>query len=111
MKLNLEISDNIHSIEQGLKQSSLNSTLNSINNTASEELTKGMLGYVSKHTLTNFKNPKDLEKNVLEHRNSSDLEINSYNTTNNNSTSEIKMSLTNENEIKKKIIEIPLLQA
>ncbi|QOY41585.1 Uncharacterized protein cpbgf_5001520 [Cryptosporidium parvum] len=107
----IKISGNIHTIEQGLKQSSLNSTLNSINNTASEELTKGMLGYVSKHTLTNFKNPKDLEKNVLEHRNSSDLEINSYNTTNNNSTSEIKMSLTNENEIKKKIIEIPLLQA
>ncbi|TRY51678.1 Uncharacterized protein CTYZ_00003316 [Cryptosporidium tyzzeri] len=98
----IKISGNIHSTEQGLKQSSLNSTLNSINITASEELTKGMLGYVTKHTLINFKNPKDLEKNVLEHRNSSDLEIKSFNTTNNNTTSEIKMNLTNENEIKKK---------
>ncbi|POM84735.1 hypothetical protein CmeUKMEL1_13880 [Cryptosporidium meleagridis] len=109
-KLNLEISENIHTIEQQLKESTLNSTLNSINTTASEELSKGMLGYANKHRLDNFKNPKELE-NVLEYRNSSDLEINSDNATENNSTSEIKMSLANENEIKKKTIELPLFHA
>ncbi|KAK9172535.1 Uncharacterized protein cmbei_5001520 [Cryptosporidium meleagridis] len=105
-----KISENIHTIEQQLKESTLNSTLNSINTTASEELSKGMLGYANKHRLDNFKNPKELE-NVLEYRNSSDLEINSDNATENNSTSEIKMSLANENEIKKKTIELPLFHA
>ncbi|KAH8583930.1 uncharacterized protein ELE39_002688 [Cryptosporidium sp. chipmunk genotype I] len=87
MMLNLEIAGNIHKLEQGLKQHNLNNTLNSINNAISADLVKGMLGYVSKHTLTDFKTPKNLEKNVLEYRNNSDLEIDSKNSTEKNSTS------------------------
>lgn len=51
-----------------------------------------MLGYVSKHTLTDFKSPKNTVNNVSESRNSTDLKIDSKNTTENNDVNDFQTS-------------------
>ncbi|OII75318.1 uncharacterized protein cubi_01839 [Cryptosporidium ubiquitum] len=88
----IEIAGKINKLEEGLKRNSLNNTLNSINNKVSEELTKGLLGYVSKHTLANFKDPTNMGENVSELRNSSDLEIDSKNNTEHKGADEVQIN-------------------
>ncbi|KAJ1607988.1 hypothetical protein OJ253_2115 [Cryptosporidium canis] len=91
----VEIEGAIHDYEQSFKQHNLNRTINSISNTISDEVSRGMLGYNGKHFINDSKKSTN-EGNIPEFGNHSDSDI--YNKTNKeNKTQHIGMNVTLDN--------------